>query len=63
MGPTFYVVIRAAQRSSPGPARFAGQRQYLHFSLILIKTLNVGPAPGIELVTMATRSAVERPTD
>ena len=27
---------------------FAGQMQYLHFSVILLKTLSIGPAPGIE---------------
>ena len=38
----------------------AGQRKYLHFSVIF-KTPSIGPAPGIEPPT--SRSAVKRSTD
>ena len=38
----------------------AGQRKYLHFSVIF-KTLSIGPAPGIEPAT--SRSAVKCSTD
>ena len=38
----------------------AGQRKYLHFSVIF-KTLSIGPAPGIEPPT--SRSAVKHSTD
>ena len=43
-----------------GLAIFAGQRQYLHFSVIF-ETPSIGPAPGIELVT--SHSIVKRSTD
>ena len=50
-------------RGHPGHAKVqpsAGQRKYLHFSVIF-KTLRIGPAPGIEPAT--SRSAVKRSTD
>ena len=53
----------AILRGHPSHARvqpLAGQRKYLHFSVIF-KTLSIGPAPGIEPAT--SRSAVKRSTD
>ena len=50
----------AILRGHPSHAKVqppAGQRKYLHF----LKTLSIGPAPGIEPVT--SRSAVKRSTD
>ena len=44
-----------------GLAEIAVQREYLHFSVILIKTLSIGSATGIEPAT--SRSAVKRSTD
>ena len=53
----------AILRGHPSHAKVqppAGQRKYLHFSVIF-KTLSIGPAPGIEPPT--SRSAVKRSTD
>ena len=53
----------AILRGHPSHAKVqppAGQRKYLHFSVIF-KTLSIGPAPGIEPAT--SRSAVKRSTD
>ena len=53
----------AILRGHPSHAKvypFAGQREYLHFSVSL-RPWVVGPAPGIEPAT--SRSAVKRSTD
>ena len=53
----------AILRGHPSHAKVqppAGQRKYLHFSVIF-KTLSIGPAPGIEPPT--SHSAVKRSTD
>ena len=53
----------AILRGHPSHAKVqppAGQRKYLHFSVIF-KTLSIGPAAGIELAT--SRSAVKRSID
>ena len=53
----------AILRGHPSHAKVqppAGQRKYLHFSVIF-KTLSIGLAPGIEPATF--RSAVKRSTD
>ena len=52
-------------RVNPSHAKvqsFAGQRKYLHYTVIF-KTLSVGPVPGIEPAPATSRSAVKRSTD